>query len=228
MAVLPNAISRIDDLDAYNQIVRQVVQQHREAELHAEALRLGETAPEFALLGANGRSWCLADHLQSGPVVVAFYRGGWCLHCCVRLRMLSAAHEDIAAAGARLAAISLASHDAVHAPGRFLPITFDLLYDRGGRTAKLFGVQYTLSSAHAAALAGIGIDLRSEHASEQVALPLTATYVIGRDGVVKYAHVDVDPACFADTAKIIDLLRSRRLTDGACLGGAAAHPGNVS
>jgi hypothetical protein len=42
------------------------------------ALKEGGAAPEFALPDATGRTVRLADRLAAGPVVLTFYRGGWC------------------------------------------------------------------------------------------------------------------------------------------------------
>jgi AhpC/TSA family len=41
------------------------------------ALGIGDTAPDFALPDALGREIRLGDLLGRGPVVLAFYRGGW-------------------------------------------------------------------------------------------------------------------------------------------------------
>ncbi len=41
------------------------------------ALKEGDTAPDFVLPNALGKSVPLADLLKKGPVVLSFYRGGW-------------------------------------------------------------------------------------------------------------------------------------------------------
>ena len=41
------------------------------------ALGVGSTAPEFTLPNAVGNDVSLGGLLKQGPVVVAFYRGGW-------------------------------------------------------------------------------------------------------------------------------------------------------
>ena len=46
--------------------------------LSASALREGDVAPEFALPDTHGRVLALKTLLHRGPVVVSFYRGGWC------------------------------------------------------------------------------------------------------------------------------------------------------
>ena len=41
------------------------------------ALSKGDTAPDFVLPNAVGRSVSLSELLEQGPVVLSFYRGGW-------------------------------------------------------------------------------------------------------------------------------------------------------
>jgi thiol-disulfide isomerase/thioredoxin len=45
------------------------------------ALRAGEFAPDFTLPDADGKPVTLSRALRDGPVIVSFYRGGWCPYC---------------------------------------------------------------------------------------------------------------------------------------------------
>ena len=42
-----------------------------------EALPLGSIAPPLKLARASGPAWSLREQLPRGPVLVAFFRGGW-------------------------------------------------------------------------------------------------------------------------------------------------------
>ena len=53
-----------------------------------KSLKVGDRAPDFELPNATGKTVRLGDLLQHGPVVVAFYRGGWCPYCILELRAL--------------------------------------------------------------------------------------------------------------------------------------------
>ena len=48
-----------------------------ESDALALALKTGEVAPDFALPDALGKTVSLAQLLESGPVVLTFYRGHW-------------------------------------------------------------------------------------------------------------------------------------------------------
>ena len=43
-----------------------------------ESIAEGDRAPDFALPNAGGETVASAELLATGPVVVSFYRGGWC------------------------------------------------------------------------------------------------------------------------------------------------------
>ena len=64
------------------------------AGLAQRSLRVGQTAPDFALPDATGRPVSLASLLASGPVVLVFYRGNWCPYCNVQLRAYNQALDQ--------------------------------------------------------------------------------------------------------------------------------------
>jgi AhpC/TSA family len=43
----------------------------------ASCLGEGDTAPDFTLTNTQGRPVSIKELLKKGPVVLAFYRGGW-------------------------------------------------------------------------------------------------------------------------------------------------------
>ena len=88
-----------------------LVQGLRDAGVGQEALRAGDTAPDFALSSAEGRIVTLADLLAKGPVVLSFYRGKWCPYCVTELEALREATADIAALGATLVAVTAEEAD---------------------------------------------------------------------------------------------------------------------
>src|SRR6266850_7533599 len=50
------------------------------------ALQAGERAPEIVLPDPHGQPFDVATLLANGPVIVSFYRGGWCPYCNLELR----------------------------------------------------------------------------------------------------------------------------------------------
>ncbi|MFZ0777601.1 MAG: redoxin domain-containing protein, partial [Xanthobacteraceae bacterium] len=89
---------------------RQAIMERHIAQLRnglaKTALKVGDRAPSIVLSNARGDTVDVGTLLKRGPVVVAFYRGGWCPFCNLELRAFQRIIPDIEAAGASLVAIS--------------------------------------------------------------------------------------------------------------------------
>ena len=60
-----------------NQQLARGLERIRELAIPERAIGVGAAAPDFTLPAADGREVRLGDLLGRGPVVLAFYRGGW-------------------------------------------------------------------------------------------------------------------------------------------------------
>jgi len=187
--------------------VERAAQQLEASGIGQGATQEGETAPDFTLTDARGKSIRLQEELQNGPVVVSFYRGGWCPYCNVELRGLQRALPEIQAAGATLLAISPELPDNSLTTEQKNGLAFAVLSDVGNVVAKSFGIVYTLPDELLAVYAASKRDLR-EMNGEQGAkeLPLPATFVLDRQGVVRLAYVDGDYTTRLDPDAILEAL----------------------
>lgn len=70
------------------------------------ARQVDERAPPIVLPDVNGKEFGVATLLANGPVVVAFYRSGWCPNCNIELKAYQNVLRQILAAGASMVAIS--------------------------------------------------------------------------------------------------------------------------
>ena len=156
-----------------------------------KAIKVGDKAPAFDLPDATGKTVKLADLLAKGPVVLTWYRGGWCPYCNIQLRGLQKELPAFNAAGATVVAVSPETPDNSLTTAEKNKLAFVVLSDKGNRVARQYGVAYTLPAAVAASFKG-RLDLAKFNGDDSNELPLAATYVVGPDGVVRYAFVDAD------------------------------------
>ncbi len=70
------------------------------------AATVGDVAPDFTLTDSNGTAVTLSDELKKGPVVLTWYRGGWCPYCNIQLAAYQQILPQIEELGARLIAVS--------------------------------------------------------------------------------------------------------------------------
>ena len=90
---------------------RQAVMQRHVDELRSGTiphtiLKAGDYAPRIVLENAKGATVDVGTLLKKGPVIVTFYRGGWCPYCNLELKAYQQILPEITAAGASLVAIS--------------------------------------------------------------------------------------------------------------------------
>ncbi|MBC7923371.1 MAG: AhpC/TSA family protein [Ferruginibacter sp.] len=186
-----------------NAALQQSVEDLRAVGLGAGALRVGDSAPDFSLKNTAGREVSLRDALKNGPVVVTFYRGGWCPYCNVQLNDLQRQLGQIQAFNGEVLAIS------PEVPAQGLATTaahglkFEVLTDEDNRVARLFGLVFTPPDYLREAHEGLGIDLVRHNGNEHGTLPLPATYVIDPQGRIAYAFVEEDFTQRAETEDVV-------------------------
>jgi peroxiredoxin/YHS domain-containing protein len=170
------------------------------------ALKVGAQAPDFTLPDATGASVNLKSLLTKGPVVVTWYRGGWCPYCNLQLREYQKAMPSFAVLNAQVVAISPQTPDNSLTTQQKNQLAFSVLSDTGNTVAKQFGIAYQLPREVAASFQG-KLDLAKINGDASGELPLSATYVIGTDGLIRYAFVDADYRNRAEPEAILAALR---------------------
>ncbi|GFE15666.1 peroxiredoxin [Streptomyces glebosus] len=174
--------------------------------LASRALRTGDSAPRFSLPTATGDTVSLHALLSAGPVVLTFYRGAWCPYCNLALRALQAHHADISARGAQLVAISPQVPDESLTLTEKHSLAFDVLSDIGSDTAKQFGISFDLPDDLAVVYESFGFDLQRVNGGHPRSLPVPATYVIDRDGTIRWSFLDTDYTARAEPSDILSAL----------------------
>jgi len=152
------------------------------------ALQIGEAMPDFALHAATDELVRLSDVLRDGPTVVSFFRGTWCEYCRSFTRALADVHDQVRTAGAEILALS-PQREGLEGT-RALP--FAWLRDDDNRVARKVGVAFELPRDLHWAYRELGIDLPKLNQSDRFELPVPATYVVGTDQRIRFAHVEPD------------------------------------
>jgi peroxiredoxin len=171
------------------------------------ALKAGDRAPPVVLTNAKGTTVDIKSLLGRGPVVVTFYRGGWCPYCNLELRAFQQLLPEIKAAGASLVAISPEKPDDTLSTAEKNALDFEVLSDVGQKVGRAFGLVYSFSDELKWAYREFGLDIPGKNGADEWALPISATYVIGQDGQIIYAYTDADYRDRAEPAEVLKVLR---------------------
>ncbi len=180
--------------------------------LAEKALKAGDKVPDFTLPDATGKPVTLSSLLAKGPVVLAFYRGGWCPFCNLELRSYQKALPEIKALGASLLAISPETPDRGTTTAEKNTLTYPVLSDAHLAASKRFGLVFTVPQEARPAYKQWGVDLAAYSGNTDWELPIPATYVIGADGIIKLAYVNADYTHRLEPAKIIETLQALQPT----------------
>lgn len=175
----------------YDAIARSIAEL-RETGLAERARGVGDRIALPVLPSVDGRSIDLAGAAAGRPVVLLFYRGGWCPYCNTTLRAYAEALPRIEAAGGTLLAVTSESAERASETARDNGIGFPVAVDEGNRFAASLGLVFALPDTLRPLYREIGIDLPARNGDASHTLPIPATYVLDGSGRIVFAHVDAD------------------------------------
>jgi len=199
-------MSSLPDDDA--QIVGASFEKLQASHVGESAVNVGEIAPNFTLPGAAGEAVTLHQKLNEGPVVLSFYRGGWCPFCNLELLALQALLPEIRALGASLIGVSPETPDNSMTTAEKYRLEFDVLSDLGNKTARDYGLIFTVYEEMRPLYLKWGLDVPAHNGDDSWELPVPATYVIDTNSVARAAHVDKDYTRRMEPEEVLTVLRS--------------------
>jgi peroxiredoxin len=172
----------------------------------SRAKREGDTAPDVTLPDAFGRPTRLSDAWQKGPLVVIFYRGGWCSYCNLQLRRWQEHASALNSLNARLLAISPQTPDHSMTTAEINALAYPVLSDSALDAANGFDISFTLPPELVDFYGAVGVDVPVFNGNGQWVLPVPSTFVIDRDGTIRFAHVDEDFDHHPAPADVLDFI----------------------
>lgn len=216
-----------DQLDAITTRTRALVQPERlavseraTAELFASGIednifKPGQRAPSFSLADAtSGKDVRSEDLIALGPVVISFFRGRWCPYCVTELETWRELAPELRRRGANFVAVSPQSERHSGFMIDQYALRFPVLTDPGAVVAEQFGVAFSISKVQRLYYQSILINIPfnnvglSYHNATEASwrLPLPATFLVGRDGLVKFAEAHADFRVRPEPGEILSLI----------------------
>lgn len=176
---------------AYSAAVDRLVERIHENGGGENAPRPGEVMPDFLLPDETGRLVGLPSLLAEGPLAVMFFRGHWCPYCRLNVRALVEGLDRIRAAGGHVVAIMPETQTFT---GKFKSdsgLPFPVLTDLDNGYALSLNLAIWLGTEIQTLLSPMQ-DMPTFHGNDGWVLPIPATFVVGRDGIVRARFVDPD------------------------------------
>lgn len=171
------------------------------------ARKAGDIAPNFTLQDPKENSVTLSDELKKGPVVLTWYRGGWCPYCNVQLAAYQQILPQIEERGARLITVSPEPPDKATVTAEKGKLKSAVLSDLNLKVAAEYGLVFELTSEVEKLYAAF-FSMKDYHAAGASSneAPLAATYVIDRDGKITDTFLHADYTKRAEPREILTAL----------------------
>jgi len=171
------------------------------------APRIGEPMPPFVLPDETGQMVSLEELLNRGPVAVTFHRGHWCPYCRININALVQAHKELTADAGQIIAIMPDKQKFVADLKLQSNVPFPILTDTDNGYA--FSLNLTIwVGAEIQKMMEVRLDLPTFQGNSSVMLPIPATFVVGRDGLVRARFIDPDYRKRMMMADMIAAMRS--------------------
>ncbi len=168
------------------------------------APQVGEPMPPFLLPDETAQMVSLDELLNRGPVAVTFHRGHWCPYCRININALVQAHKELTADAGQIIAIMPDRQKFVADLKLQSNVPFPILTD----TDNGYALSLNLAVWVGAEIQKEGrLDLPTFQGNSSWMLPIPATFVVGRDGLVRARFIDPD---YRKRMMIADMIAAMR------------------
>jgi len=223
---LDDAFKRVRDLDVslqeqlrtFAQTVRRerpefaaavdrLVNRLRQYGAGESAPQIGESMPPFVLPDETGQLVSLEELLNRGPVAVTFHRGHWCPYCRININALVEAQKALPASEGQIVAIMPDRQKFVAELKLQSNVPFPILTDMDNGYALSLNLTIWVGAEIRKMMEGRR-DLPTFQGNSSWMLPIPATFVVGRDGLIRARFIDPD---YRNRMMISDMLAAMRL-----------------
>lgn len=191
--------------------LEDTIERLRMLQLVEQGPSVGDLLPDFALPDAGGKIVSSEELLARGPLALAFFRGPWCPYCSMALQALDEVRATIENLGASLVAVAPMPVGELRELVADRRLGLTLLSDLDGHYAQVCGLAFEMTEEGKALYqrlaARFGLEIPGLGPDLDWQLPIPATFVTDRAGVITYAFGDADWARRADPEAIADAVQ---------------------
>jgi len=164
---------------------------HASAEL-VQPLLPGMKTPVFSVRDIEGRDFRFDAGELDKPLVLTFFRGGWCPYCNLHLSELRLAEKQLKEMGFNIWFISIDKPELLLESLDDPNIGYTIFSDSSLDATRAFGLAFRVDDELNKRYLSFDIDLERASGEKHHVLPAPATYIIGVDGVINFAYVNPD------------------------------------
>ena len=166
-------------------------------DIHASAdqvqpLLAGMKAPAFTVRDVEGEVFEFTGEGMDKPVVLTFFRGGWCPYCNLHLSEMRLAEKQLEEMGFNVWFISIDKPELLLESLADPEIGYTIYSDSSLDATRAFGLAFRVDDELNKRYLTHNIDLEKASGETHHVLPAPATYIIGNDGIINFAYINPD------------------------------------
>jgi peroxiredoxin len=171
--------------------------EHDRTRIHDDAAEVrpplpGMKAPAFEVRNARGAAVSFdPDHMEK-PLVLTFFRGGWCPYCNMHLAEMRKAEAELDQMGFDMWFVSIDRPGLLYESLEQPDIGYEVLSDAGLDATRAFGLAFRVPDELVQKYLTFDIDLEAASGETHHVLPVPATFLIGTDGVIQFQFANPD------------------------------------
>lgn len=154
----------------------------------------GMKAPAFTVLSVEGEPVQFDPDNMAGPIVLTFFRGGWCPYCNLHLAELRKAETELKEMGFDIWFISIDKPELLYDSLDQPDIGYTILSDSKLEATRSFGLAFRVPEETVEKYLQWDIDLEGASGETHHVLPAPATFIIAADGMIRFQYTNPDYA----------------------------------
>ncbi len=156
-------------------------------------LKAGDKAPDFTGYDQTGKQVELKKILEHGPLILFFYRGNWSPVCNRYLKNYQDSLKVLTDQGFNVVAITPESIENVENTVKIHNLTFLVIYDCQEKIMKDYDLMFNVTKAYQEKiLTRDSVNIAAFNGRDVAHLPVPATYIINKDGIIVAVQFDPD------------------------------------
>jgi len=152
----------------------------------------GMKAAGFDVLDVRGEPVHFDPEKMDKPLVLTFFRGGWCPYCNLHLAELRKAEEELKASGFDIWFISIDQPEVLYESLDQPDIGYTILSDSKLDATRAYGLAFRMPDDLVKRYLEWDIDLEAASGETHHVLPAPATFIIGSDGIIQFQFTNPD------------------------------------
>jgi peroxiredoxin len=156
-------------------------------------LKVGDRAPDFTGYDQKGKQVELKKLLEQGPMILFFYRGKWDPVCSRYLNNYQDSLKVLTDQGFNVVAVTPESIENVEQTVKLHNLTFTVIYDCQEKIMKDYEVRFDVTKEYQDKIkSSFSIDIANNNGRDSARLPVPATYIITKEGIIVAVQFDPD------------------------------------